>query len=109
MFGSGFHFGRRRRRPASIGLTIVLLGMFFGWDYVRGEMQRREEFSGSIVKIYSERSFPGSKHFDHYWDVRSADGAIHTLRIRSKSFWSSAHSGAFVTKRSGEIEPTLSH
>jgi hypothetical protein len=108
MFGSGFHFGRRRRRPASVGVTILLLGLFFGWEYVRGEMQRREEFTGTIVKIYSERSFPGSKHFDHFWDVRSPDGELHTVRIRSKSSWSSAHSGAYVSKRAGEIDPTFS-
>lgn len=107
MLGSRFHFGRRRRPPASVGAVVLFLGLFVGWDYVQGELQRGEEYSGAIVRVYEERSFPGSRSFHHYWDIRATDGEIHAARIRSRQHWNTGHSGLRVTKRAGELYPVI--
>ena len=77
-------------------------------EYARDEWQRREEFSGRIVRVYSEKPFFSknrSSSYDHYWDVQSADGESHTLRVYSKHVWSSADEGDWVTKRAGRLLP----
>jgi len=107
MWNSGFHFGRRRRKPASIGLVALFLGLFLGWDYVQAEWQKREVYSGTIIRVYSEPSLMSRRTSHHYWEVRSPDGTLHTARIRSKNQWSAGHGGHQVVKRAGELIPTI--
>jgi hypothetical protein len=107
MWISGYRFRRRRRSRASFGVIALFLGLFVGWDYVQAELQRREEYGGTIVRVYSERSMAGRRSFNHYWDIRSTDGRIHSARIRPKSVWSAGHSGYSVIKRAGELNPAI--
>lgn len=103
----GYGFGRPRRRRASFGAFALFLGLFVGWDYVQAELQRREQYSGTILRVYSERSFASRHSFNHYWDIRSSDGALHSARIRSTSIWNTGHSGLRVSKQAGELNPTI--
>lgn len=97
-------FGRRRRR-ASAGVVLLLLIPLVGYDYVRGELQKREEWTGTIVRVYSERSFPGSKSFNHYWDVRTSGGETRSPRIWGRSIWNGGRVGDYVVKQAGELNP----
>lgn len=106
MWNSRFGVGRRRR-PASIGAVALVIGLVLGWDYVQAELQRREEYSGTIVRVYSERSFPGSRSFHRFWDIRATDGQIHAARIRARSEWNAGRGGLRVIKRVGELNPVI--
>jgi hypothetical protein len=106
MWMRGNVFGRRRRR-ASAGVVLLLLIPLVGYDYVRGELQKREEWTGTIVRVYAERSFPGSKSFNHYWDVRTASGEIRSPRIWGKNSWSAGRVGDYAIKQPGEKNPIV--
>lgn len=106
-----FGFGRIRRRRASAGSVFfgVLVGLgLFGYDHLCDKWQESEAFSGQIVRKYSEKPFFNNRSTSlryHYWDVESADGKTHTLRIRPESAWASATEGEWVIKRQGELNP----
>jgi hypothetical protein len=106
--GNGTGWGRRRRTKGSLTAFVVVIGLFFGSDFVRDEWQKGEEFSGRIVRVYAEKPFYAksrSSSRDYYWDVESADGDTHSLRVRLKHVWNSAREGDWVTKRSGKLLP----
>ena len=100
-----FRYGRRRR--ASAGAVILFLGLFLGFDYIRKDLQKGQEWSGTIVRVYKDRSFFGGRTAHRYWDVRSADGAIHSPRIRLSSEWSAGRPGDHVVKEAGQLDPRL--
>jgi len=84
-------------------LLIVL--PLIGYDYVRSDLQERQEWSGTVIRVYSQRSFPGSRSFEHYWDVRTVAGEVRSPRIRPKSLWSHGRVGDQVVKRAGDFNP----
>lgn len=83
------------------------MGIVFGVEYLRDEYQRSQEYSGTIVKRYSAPQFLNKKNSRFYWDIRSADGEIHSPWIRPRDYWESAREGSYVIKKSGELYPTL--
>src|SRR3990172_10143910 len=97
-------FGRKRR--LSGGVVLLILIPVIGYHVARSELQKREEWSGTVVRIYSERSFLGRRSFDHYWDVRTASGEIRSP-IVTKSHWRDAAVGDHVVKRAGYYNPTI--
>jgi len=103
----GFGFGFRRRRRASAGVVLLMLIPLLGIDVIRDTLQTREAYSGTIERIYAERSLLSGRrnNFNHYWDIRGTDGELHTLRIRSKAAWGAAHRGQWINKRAGELYP----
>lgn len=108
LFRLGPGFGRRRRTKGSFAAFVVVIGAFFGVEFVRDEWQKREEFSGQIVRVYAEKPFfakSNSSSRDYYWDVASADGETHTLRVRSRLVWNRGDEGDWITKRAGHLLP----
>ena len=77
-----------------------------GYHIARSELQKREEWTGTVVRIYSERSFPGRRSYDHYWDVRTPSGEVKSPVI-SKSLWNDAHVGDQVIKKAGYHNPSI--
>ena len=106
MWTSGLRFGRRRRR-ASAGAVFFFLAVIFGIEYARDEYQRRQEYSGTLVRRYTSAEYSGNRSRSLYWDIRSPDGNIHSPRIRPRSFWEEAHDGQHVIKKAGELYPTI--
>ena len=105
MWNLGRGFGRKRSRISG-GVLFLLLTPIIGYHVVRGELQKREEWSGTVVRVYSERSFLGRRSFEHYWDVRTASGEIHSPII-TKSQWNNARVGDQVIKQTGVYTPTV--
>ena len=42
-----------------------------------------------------------------YWDVRTSDGEVRSVRIWSRSLWGAARPGDGLIKREGELHPDL--
>ncbi len=84
----------------------MILVPVIGFHVGRSELQKREEWSGTVVRIYSERSFLGRRSFDHYWDVRTTSGDIRSP-IVTKSHWNDARVGDHVVKQAGFYSPTI--
>lgn len=103
-WGRGF---RRRRRRLSAGAVLLFAIPVVGYHLVRTELQKREEWSGTVVRVYSERSFLGRRSFDHRWDVRTASGEVRSPIISPKSAWNGARVGDQVVKRAGFRNPTI--
>lgn len=98
-------FGRRRSRLS--GGVLLLIGLpIIGFHVVRGELQEREEWSGTVVRVYSERSILGRRSFDRYWDVRTTSGEIRSPII-TKSQWNDARVGDQVVKQNGVYNPMV--
>jgi hypothetical protein len=108
MFRSRFGFGRRRR-PARVGLIVLFVALFVGYDYAASELQKRQEWSGWIERTYSSRGILSTNRTrsKHYWEVRSSDGELHTVRIYSSATWSAGWTGAPVIKTAGELDPIV--
>lgn len=105
MWNLGLGFGRRRRRLSG-GVVLLILIPVIGFHVGRSELQKREEWSGTVVRVYSERSFLGRRSFDHYWDVRTSSGEVRSPII-TKSHWNDARVGDQVVKHAGFYSPTI--
>jgi len=105
MFNLKRGFGRKRSRLSG-GVVLLILIPIIGFHVVRGELQKGEEWSGTVVRVYSERSFLGRRSFDHYWDVRTTSGEI-CSPIITKSQWNNARVGDQVVKQAGVYIPMV--
>jgi len=105
MWNRGFGFGGRRRGSTAIVLLLAI--PMLGYRYMRSEIQKGEEYSGTIVGIYSQRSFFIGRTYDHYWDVRTAAGDVHSAIVSSRSEWSRACVGDAVVKQGGSVNPEI--
>lgn len=105
MVNARIRFGRRRR--ASAGVVLLLLVPLIGYDYVRSELQKREAWHGTVVRIHSARRFIGKRSYNYFWDVRTGDGTVRSPLIRPQSVWSNARVGDQVIKEPGELNPRI--
>lgn len=103
------HF--RPRRKASFGMVVLFLGVFLAWDQVERSFVRNEALTGTIVRSYEKgghrtQSRGSSKRF---WDVQTADGNVHSLRVYSSSIWRDAIPGETIVKEAGTLDPRVIH
>lgn len=72
-------------------------------------MQKGESWSGHIERTYAEHSFWQKSNSTprRYWDVRSSDGEMHSIRVHAYSTWSRGGAGDAVIKIEGQLDPSL--
>lgn len=106
-----FGIGLRRRRPFSIKAFLVILTIVLGVNQVDRWYVTQQEYQGRIVKTYEKpswwRSTRSNKASDQLWDIRTTDGSIQTVKVRSRRIWAQGLAGDQVTKVSGELDPQL--
>jgi hypothetical protein len=109
MWNPRWRWGRRRRNPAGAAVAILLALCYVGYDQWVTSAQTREEFTGTIARVYDHKPFFSGRDSvgERYWDVRTAEGDVHSVRIRPRSLWSDARPGDRVVKRAGEANPGL--
>ena len=78
-----------------------------GAHIVRSEMQKREEWSGTVVRVYAERGALSRRSSTPYWDVRTTTGEIRSPAISPRSEWKKARVGDHVVKHAGNYNPTI--
>ncbi len=79
-----------------------------GCDRFCQALQKQEGWSGTVLRVYTRPWF-GRRHSSvtRYWDVRTADGQVRSVRIWSRTLWSAASPGDGLIKREGELHPDL--
>jgi len=91
-------------------MLILIVGLtYFGYDHLCQAWQKQEAWSGTVVRVYREKTFLGGikPPKNHYWDVWTTDGEVRSVRIWSRSLWSGAIRGVRLIKRSGELHPEV--
>lgn len=101
-------FGRRRRRVSTFWTLVILFGLV-GYDLLGSALQKQESWQGVVTRVYLERSILSSRKSSGncYWDVRTTDGELRTIRIRVRDHWYSARPGDSVIKREGILDPEV--
>jgi hypothetical protein len=108
MWTSRLGFGRRRRRGLSVGAILAIVLAVVGYDQFCQALQKQEAWSGTVVRVYTQPGL-GRRHSSvtRYWDVRTADGEVRSVRIWSRTLWGAASPGDELIKREGELHPDL--
>ena len=90
-------------------LILLFVAAFVGYDSAMRSWQKSESWSGTIERTYAERGFlsRGNSPSKRYWDVRTSDGEVETVRVYSSHTWNCGHRGVGVIKREGELDPVL--
>jgi hypothetical protein len=109
MWTSRVGFGRRPCRRASVGVVLLIVVGLLGYDHLLQAQQEQEAWSGTMVRVYAKPGYLGGRKSSarRYWDVRTADGEVRSVRIWSRSLWNDARPGDWLIKRGGELHPDL--
>ncbi len=104
-------FGSRRRKAswATLPIALVLVLCSWGYDDLCRTSQTKEAWQGTIEKGYtSSLSFASTdRKRRRFWDVRSSDGSVRSVRVYSDALWRMGRPGDPVVKHAGQLEPYL--
>jgi len=105
----GLRLGGRRRTKGGSLLVLVFVVALAGWKFVaEPAMIRGEEWSGTVVKKETGRSFFSSRHSrrQHYYLTVDCGEEKRTVEVNWR-IYSEAQKGRRAVKVKGELAPRL--
>ncbi|MBI4717079.1 MAG: hypothetical protein HY763_04685 [Planctomycetes bacterium] len=91
----------------TLPVVLVLFVGMLGYEEVNKSLQTRETWQGEVVRVHHGNWFFTSKRRSRrwYWDVRTTDGGVRTVRVYGAGKWPTASRGDWAVKQAGTLDP----